>query len=94
MRDLEGELLIGGMTLKRLHVELTDEEPHINSHDYLLSGRLTLAPQERELLVVGRRYRLQLGDGRAGQVVIESMNSYGHSVVAEFRPQRSPVAVG
>ncbi len=88
MRDFEGELLIGGMTLKHLHVELAEGQPHNNSHDYLLYGRLTLAPQEREMLEVGRRYRLQLDDGRAGQVVIESMNRYGHSVVAEFRPQQ------
>jgi hypothetical protein len=95
MRDFEGELLIGGMTLKQLHVELTEGQPHDNSHDYLLCGRLTLAAQEHELLQIGRRYRLQLNDGRAGQVVIESMNRYGHSVVAEFRPQqRAAVAVG
>jgi hypothetical protein len=94
MRDFEGNLLIGGLTLKQLHVELADEQRDGSDSEWLLTGRLTLDPQERELLEVGRRYRLQLPDGRAGQVIIASMNRYGHSVVAEFHPQRAAVAVG
>ena len=94
MRDFEGELLIGGMTLKQLHVELIDGQREHDSGDFLLSGRLTLGAPERDLLEVGRRYRLQLPDGRAGAVVIASMNNFGRSVVAEFHPQRDGVAVG
>jgi hypothetical protein len=80
------------MTLKHLHVELVEESRN-GEADWLLSGRLTLDPQERDLLEAGRRYRLQLPDGRAGQVVIASMNRYGEHVVAEFHPQAA-VAVG
>lgn len=87
MRDCEGTLLIGGLTLKELHVELLGDQQH--GGDWLLSGRLTLAPRERDLLEVGRRYRLQLPDGKAGAVVIASMNRYGRSIVAEFQPPRA-----
>jgi hypothetical protein len=89
MRDSEGNLLIGGLTLKQLHVELLEEHPDGAATEWLLSGRLTLGPQEQDLLEVGRRYRLQLPDGRAGQVIIASMNRYGHSVVAEFHPEHA-----
>lgn len=94
MRDFEGNLLIGGLTLKQLHVELLGDERNGEASEWMLTGRLTLDPHEQELLEVGRRYRLQLPDGRAGQVIIASMNRYGHSVVAEFHPQRAAVAVG
>jgi hypothetical protein len=94
MRDFEGSLLIGGQTLKQLHVELLGDQPNGEANEWLLTGRLTLDPHEQELLEVGRRYRLQLRDGRAGQVVIGSMSRYGHSFVAEFHPQRAPAAVG
>ena len=91
MRDSEGDLLIGGMTLKHLHVEVLEEQ-HNGEAEWLLSGRLTLGQHERDLLESGRRYRLQLPDGRAGQVVIGTMNRYGEHVVAEFHPQRAVAA--
>ncbi len=94
MRDFEGSLLIGGLILKQLHVELIEDQPDGDASEWLLTGRLTLDPQEQELLQVGRRYRLQLPDGRAGQVLIANMNRYGHSFVAEFHPQRAGVPVG
>lgn len=93
MRDCEGNLLIGGLTLKELHVELLGDQQEGNTSDWLLSGRLTLAAQEQDLLEVGRRYRLQLPDGRSGAVVIASMNRYGRSVVAEFQPPRTMATV-
>lgn len=90
MRDCEGTLLIGGLTIKQLHVELLGDQQQ--GSDWLLSGRLTLDPQEQDLVQVGRRYRLQLPDGRAGAVIIGSMNRYGRSVVAEFQPPRVAAA--
>lgn len=67
MSDIHGRLLIGGMTLKDLYgtVEL--------SNDCQCSqwcGHLLVEPQHVEFLETGRRYRLELDDRRAGQIVV------------------------
>jgi hypothetical protein len=87
MHDFEGDLLIGGMRLKHLHGELEQEGPEANDGEWLLAGRLDLSPEEQKLLELNRRYRLQLEDGRAGQVVISNIEADAPDhVVAQFKP--------
>lgn len=67
MSEIHGRLLIGGMTLKDLCgvVELQDEcacSPWC--------GHLLIDPAQNEHLEIGRRYRLELDDGRSGQIVV------------------------
>lgn len=67
MSEIHGRLLIGGMTLKDLFgvVELQDEctcSPWC--------GHLLIDPAQNEYLETGRRYRLELDDGRSGQIVV------------------------
>jgi len=50
-----------------------------------------LAPVDCECLQLGRRYRLELADGRAGQVIISRLEPADEqNFVAEFQPQRAP----
>lgn len=87
MSGFEGDLLIGGMRLQNLQCELEEEWPEAQSDDWLLAGRLCLCADEQNLLELGRRYRLQLQDGRGAEVVISRIDS-GESdrIVAEFKP--------
>lgn len=67
MSEIHGRLLIGGMTLKDLYgvVELTDEcgcSPWC--------GHLLIDPLYNEHLETGRVYRLEMDDGRSGQIVV------------------------
>ncbi len=91
MADFEGDLLIGGLTLRHLHGELEEEVHEEASTDWLLAGKIIIGPDEQRLLQIGRRYRLQLADGRAGQVVICSLaeDSAAH-YVAEFEAHGAP----
>ena len=89
MRDFDGNLLIGGMTLKHVHGQLEEDEKPKGSHDWLLSGRLNIANPERKLLELERIYRLELDDGRAGQVVVlRILPADDEHVVVEFQPNR------
>ena len=56
MRDFDGNLLIGGMTLKHVHGQLEEDEKPKGSHDWLLSGRLNIANPERKLLELERQF--------------------------------------
>jgi len=69
MQALDGDLLIGGERLRHLPVELEAEIPQPGSKDWILAGHLRLTSEQRCLLTIDRPYRLQLSDGRAGQVV-------------------------
>lgn len=67
MSEIHGRMLIGGMTLNDLFgvVELQDEcacSPWC--------GHLLIDPAHNEHLETGRRYRLELDDGRSGQIVV------------------------
>jgi hypothetical protein len=73
MLEFDGELLIGGIRLKHVHGELRDESPQPDSQEWKLAGRLHLPVEQTELLQLDRTYRLQLEDGRAGQVVVSSI---------------------
>ena len=73
MREFEGDLLIGGAALRRLHGDLEDEQPQDGSREWLLSGQLRLSPQDWESVNVNRQYRLELADGRSGQVIFTQL---------------------
>jgi hypothetical protein len=88
MHEFHGDLSIGGMRLTDLHGELVlEEHPVPDSSDWVLSGRLTIRPQDQAFLQCNRQYRLQLDDGRAGPVVVSRMGEpHDDSLVLEFEP--------
>jgi len=87
MQELDGELLIGGERLPHLSCELDEERCAGRAHEWKLSGRLTLKPEDQARLELERVYRLQLADGRAGQIVVTHFAlANGSHVVAEFHP--------
>lgn len=91
MQGFDGNLLIGGMKLEHLRGELEQELPDSDSAEWFFAGRVILAPVDCECLQLGRRYRLELADGRAGQVVISRLEPADEqNFVAEFQPQRAP----
>ena len=91
MHGFDGNLLIGGMKLEHLHGELEQELPDTETTDWLFAGRVTLQPGDMDLLQLGRRYRLELTDGRAGQVIISRLEpNPDRNIVAEFQPQNTP----
>ena len=71
MSEIHGRLLIGGMTLDDLCgvVELKDD---CDCSEWC--GHLLIDPQQNQHLEAGRRYRLELDDGRAGQVVVTTVD--------------------
>jgi len=71
MHKFHGELLIGGMRLRDLEGELEDRG---DSGTPSFAGRFTIDPAQRAWLALNRPYRLQLDDGRAGQVVLSKMD--------------------
>ena len=86
MREFEGDLLIGGATLKHLHGELAQEQAEASSHDWQLSGQVHLSPAEWASIQCNRLYRLDLRDGRSGPVVVTRLVEQGdQEVVVEFR---------
>jgi hypothetical protein len=70
MREFEADLLIGGAALRRLRGELEAEERQDGSCEWLLSGQLHLTPNDWANVRLDRQYRLELADGRSGQVVV------------------------
>ena len=91
MHESEGDLLIGGDRIKHVHVDLENEQPDPNSHDWALAGHLHLTPEQSQLVETDRPYRLQLADGRAGQVVVCRIANDGtpNELLADFQPKRS-----
>lgn len=75
MSEFYGDLLIGGARLKHVRGELADEQPAADSTDWILTGRLHLPLDQCGLLQSERPYRLQLEDGRAGQVMVSRIIS-------------------
>ena len=87
MREFHGELLIGGMRLKDVRGELEAETPSEESSDCLLRGQLHLPPEQVEQLQLNREYRIQLDDGRGGQVVLSRIvPERDDEVLADFVP--------
>jgi hypothetical protein len=92
MREFEGDLLIGGMKLSHIHGELDMESHEDDAHDWIFSGRLVLTLEECANLECKRRYRLELADGRAGPVILSSLEPTGDGhFVAVFDSLESPV---
>lgn len=69
MSEIHGSLLIGGMTLRNLFGTL-ESEPKETAQSAKWWGELLIEPSQNEYLESGRPYRLELEDGRAGQVVV------------------------
>jgi hypothetical protein len=89
MHPAEGDLLIGGDRLKHVHVDLEDEHPQDGSREWVLAGHLHLTPEQSKLVETDRPYRLQLADGRAGQVVVSRIAQDGKpdELLADFQPR-------
>ena len=89
MHEFEGNLLIGGMRLSHIHGELEMEDHEEDTLDWDFAGRIVLTAEECKSLECKRRYRLELADGRAGLVVLCSLEPKDDAlVIAEFLPQR------
>jgi hypothetical protein len=93
MCAFRGDLLIGGGTLKQVQGELEDETPQPNSQEWQLTGHLRLPTAQSALLQVHRTYRLELSDGRAGQVIVSRIAPANDALqVVDFHaPQRPRV---
>ena len=89
MSELNGELLIGGDRIRHIHVELEAEQPQPGSAEWVLSGHLHLTQEQSQLLETDRPYRLQLADGRCGQVVVSRIAADGkpNELLADFLPK-------
>lgn len=87
MHEFEGDLLIGGMSLRNLHGELEQEEPAANSREWLLAGQVHVSPQQAQQLALERRYLLMLSDGREGLVELTRLASADGEMLGEFRPR-------
>ena len=68
MADIHGQLLIGGLRLKDVEGTL-DQEPE-SAARCRWSGQLLIDAEQGEFLETERPYRLELDDGRAGQVIV------------------------
>lgn len=86
MRPFHGRLLIGGMTIEDLQGELREEAPRDDSGEWLLEGSVRVEAPVQAHLELNRTYRLQLDDGRAGQIVVRSLVPADDRLVAEFCP--------
>jgi len=86
MHTFHGQLLIGGMTIKDLEGELREEAPQEDSGEWLLEGSVRVDAPAQAHLEINRTYRLQLDDGRAGQVIVRSLVPEADRLVAEFCP--------
>jgi hypothetical protein len=67
MSEFHGNLLIGGMRLKNLSGTLDEVEP---GQGGAWREELAIEPWLNEHLQPGRRYRLELDDGRSGTIAI------------------------
>jgi hypothetical protein len=90
MQVFEGDLLVGGARIRHLHGELQDQQPQAGSAEWFLAGQLHLTAEQSKLLETDRPYRLQLADGRSGQVVVRRIaaNANPNELLAEFLPKR------
>jgi hypothetical protein len=68
MAEIHGQLLIGGLRLRDLVGTLELESTSDSRPRW--SGQLLLDLEQGRLLETERPYRLELDDGRAGQVIV------------------------
>jgi hypothetical protein len=83
-----GTLLIGGMQLRDVRGELDEEKRQAHSQEWRLTGRVNLKRSQLDYFQAGRTCRLELDDGRAGQVVLEHLMPGIDDLVARFRPRQ------
>ena len=90
MHAAEGELLVGGARLRHVHVDLEDEQPQPGSREWALAGHLHITAEQSHLVETDRPYRLQLTDGRSGQVIVSRIaaNANPNELLADFLPKR------
>ena len=67
MGEIRGRLLIGGMVLRDLEASL--DQGALDSESGWM-GSLLIDPPQQECLQLGRPYRLELDDERAGQIEV------------------------
>ena len=67
MGEIRGRLLIGGMVLRNLEASL--DHGALDSESGW-TGSLLIDPPQQECLQLGRPYRLELDDERAGQIEV------------------------
>jgi hypothetical protein len=89
MTECDGDLLIGGDRIKHVHLDLEDERPQDGSGEWALAGHLHLSVEQSQLLETDRPYRLQLADGRCGQVIVSRIAADGqpNALLADFQPK-------
>jgi len=89
MQALHGELLVGGARIRHIHVDLEAEQPQPGSREWVLTGHLHLTTEQSQLLETDRPYRLQLADGRCGQVIVSRIAADGKpdELLADFQPR-------
>src|SRR6476620_10853198 len=90
MHEAEGDLLVGGARIRHVHIELEDEQPQTGSAEWSLAGHLHLSAEQSQLVETDRPYRLQLADGRAGQVFFCRIAADGkpNELLADFLPKQ------
>jgi hypothetical protein len=88
MHEVDGDLLIGGARLRHIQIDLEEELPQPGTKDWKLAGHLHLTPEQSQQLQTDQPYRLQLHDGRAGQVVVSRIAPDGQPdrLLADFQP--------
>lgn len=67
MGEIRGRLLIGGMVLRNLEASL---DHGVLDSESGWTGCLLIDPPQQECLQIGRPYRLELADERAGQIEV------------------------
>lgn len=72
MGAIRGRLLIGGMVLRDLEASL--DQGTLDSESGW-TGLLLIDPPQQECLQLGRPYRLELNDERAGQIEVTHIES-------------------
>jgi hypothetical protein len=89
MHEAEGDLLIGGDRIKHLHIDLEAEQKQDGSAEWTLAGHLHVTAEQSRLLETDRPYRLQLADGRSGQVIVRRIaaDEVRKELLADFLPK-------
>jgi len=87
MHAFDGDLLIGGMSLRNIHGELEQEEQAADSRHWFLSGQVRVPSERAESLELQRGYLLKLSDGREGIVELTRLSPDNGDLLAEFRPK-------
>ena len=89
MHEFEGDLLIGGARIRQVHGELEEELPQPGSPEWNLAGHLHISTEQSQLIETDRPYRLQLADGRCGQVIVSRIAADGqpNALLADFQPK-------